>query len=79
MDKRNCFDLVEKEEDLACAILLLSGIKDLGKDVDGVAKAFDANAENVRVLMSVLLYEKHMGREEEAKPQTKEITINETD
>lgn len=60
METCDAFYLADSEDDLACAIFLLSGIKDLGKDVDGVAKAFEANAQNVQMIMRV------------AKGQTKE-------
>ncbi len=53
IEKNDAFDLVNSEDDLACAMFLLSGIKDLGRDVDGVAKAFEANTENVYALMRV--------------------------
>lgn len=59
LENADCFDLADKEEDLVCAILLLSGIKDLGKDIDALAKAFDANAARVRVLMSVVIGEQY--------------------
>ncbi len=53
IEENDAFDLVNSEDDLACAIFLLSGIKDLGRDIDGVAKAFEANTENVQAIMRV--------------------------
>ncbi len=71
IEKHDSFDLINSEDDLACAMFLLSGIKDLGKDVDGVAKAFEANAARVRVIMSTALYEKY-GQGETAEENDKE-------
>lgn len=45
-------DLVDNTDDLACAIFLLSGLKELGNNPDMIAGAFDANAARVKVLMS---------------------------
>ena len=74
LEKHDSFDLVTSEDDLACAILLLSGIKDLGKDIDAVAKAFDADAAKVRVLMSTALYEEYgQGEKQNDKENTHEI------
>lgn len=45
-------DLVDNTDDLACAIFLLSGLKELGNNPDAIAGAFDANAARVKVLLS---------------------------
>lgn len=45
-------DLVDNTDDLACAIFLLSGLKELGNNPEVIAGAFDANADRVKVLLS---------------------------
>ena len=52
LEKSNALDLVEKAEDCACAIFLLSGLKELRGNVDEVAKAFAADVAKVRVLLA---------------------------
>ncbi len=46
------FDLLQNGDDIACAIYLLSGLKELGKDVEQVSAVFEANAAKVRVLLT---------------------------
>jgi len=48
-------DLVDNTDDCACAIFLLSGLKELGKDPLMIASAFDANADRVKVLLSAAI------------------------
>lgn len=50
--KNESLDLVDSTDDCACAIFLLSGLKDLGNNIDSIAGAFDANPERVKVLLS---------------------------
>lgn len=45
-------EIAEKEDDIACAIYLLSGLTELGRDLTTVAKAFTADAETVRLLVA---------------------------
>ncbi len=66
-------DLVEKAEDCACAIFLLSGLKELRGGVENLAAAFDANGEKVRVIVATV-----MGQEF-AKNTKKEDERSETD
>ncbi len=56
----NALDLVEKPEDCACAIFLLSDLKELGSDTKKIAQTFDANEEKVSVLLTMVL-SKEMG------------------
>ncbi len=53
LSERERFDLVEKEDDLACAIYFLAGLKELGRDLETVVKAFDANEARVISLTSI--------------------------
>ena len=48
-------ELVENEHDLSCAIYLLSGIKDLGTDLQTLAPVMGANAEKVQSIIDVAL------------------------
>ena len=50
---RERFDLIENEDDLACAIYFLAGLKELGRDLETVVKAFDANEAKVISLTSI--------------------------
>ena len=45
-------EIAEKEDDIACAIYLLSGLSELGRDLTAVSKAFAADAETVRLLVA---------------------------
>ena len=55
LEKHDALDLVDKDDDCACAIFLLSGIKELGRDKAMIASAFDANLDRVHVLMSYVV------------------------
>ena len=61
-------DLVNNTDDLACAIFLLSGLKELGNNPEMIAGAFDANADRVKVLLSAAISaEFGIGTEKEKK------------
>ncbi len=45
-------DLIESSDDVACAVYFLSGLKELGKDIDQISKAFEANPAKVRALLA---------------------------
>ena len=45
-------ELVDNSDDCACAIFLLSGLKELGNNPEMIAAAFDANEAKVKVLLS---------------------------
>ena len=57
LEKANALDLVDNTDDCACAIFLLAGLTELGRNAQAIAAAFDANLDKVHVLMSYLLYE----------------------
>ena len=54
VEKYDQFDLCESADDIACAVYLLAGLKELGigQDIDAVSSAFGANAARVRVLLA---------------------------
>jgi hypothetical protein len=52
VETKEYFHLFEKDDDIACAIFLLSGLKELGTDVDSIADGFDANAETVKNILN---------------------------
>ena len=52
LEKNDALDLVDNVDDCACAIYMLTGIHDLGKDVAWVASAFEANLAKMQVLLS---------------------------
>ncbi len=56
LEEANALDLAESEDDLACAIYFLTGLKELGKDHKWIASAFDANVDKVHVLLSYTPY-----------------------
>ena len=53
LTERERLDLIENEDDLACAIYFLAGLKELGRDIETVVKAFDANEARVISLTSI--------------------------
>ena len=57
LEKANALDLVDNTDDCACAIFMLSGLKELGNNPENVAYSFDANLAKTRVLMSYALGE----------------------
>ena len=55
LESYDALDLIQNSDDCACAIFVLSGLRDLGKDATHVALAFNANAEKVGVLTAMAL------------------------
>lgn len=53
--KKDCWEFAENSDDLACAIYLLSGLKEVGKDSKTASPAFDAHSENVDRIMAAIL------------------------
>ena len=64
LETKERFDLANSSDDCACAIYLLSGLKELGNDVTRIAVAFDANVEKVNELLGVALDREDVGRNE---------------
>ena len=56
----NALDLIDKPEDCACAIFLISELKELGTNSQHIASTFDANEARVSVLLTMVL-SKEMG------------------
>ena len=44
-------ELLEYEDDIACAIYLMSGLTELGNDIAEIAEVFDANGTRVKLLL----------------------------
>ena len=68
LEKKEALDLIDNVDDLACAMYLLAGIHDLGKDMAWVASAFEANVSRVQVLLSYTVEDnsyKHKDEENE--------------
>jgi hypothetical protein len=53
LESKENLETVDNTDDLACAIFLHSGLKELGTDINKIADAFDANAEKVKELLSL--------------------------
>ncbi len=72
LEKNGGLDLIDNTDDLACALYLLAGIHDLGKDAAWVASAFEANLSKVQVLLSYAVEENFtvQKQEEEKKDET---------
>lgn len=72
----NNLDIIDSTDDCACAIFLLSGLKELGKDVGMIAAAFDANIAKVQVLLSAVVSNQYgidqNGKEIEKKNEEQE-------
>ena len=45
-------ELADGEEEIACAIYLVSGLNDAGRDAEKLAAAFTANEATVRLLVT---------------------------
>jgi hypothetical protein len=52
LEQYDSLDLVDNSDDCACAIYMMAGLKELGKDPALIAAAFEANVERVKVLLS---------------------------
>lgn len=65
----NALDLVDSTDDLACAMFLLAGLKELGNNPEMIAAAFDANVEKVSELLSAAAGANEDAEEEEKKDE----------
>ncbi|MBQ8322757.1 MAG: tetratricopeptide repeat protein [Clostridia bacterium] len=63
LEANNSLDLVDSSDDCACAVFLLSGLKELRGNVETVAAAFEANVAKVRVLLTEVASDKFMNKE----------------
>lgn len=72
LEKGEALDLVDSVDDVACAMYLLAGIHDLGKDTAWVASAFEANLERVQQLLSYTTdnFKGYNNKEEESGNET---------
>ncbi len=70
LEKQDALDLVDKDDDCACAIFLLSGLKELGRDREMIASAFDANLDRVRLLMSYAVADEYVQKINTEKTET---------
>ena len=71
-------DLVEKTDDCACAIFLLTGLKELGKDTAAIAAAFDADQAKVQEIIGAATPQSKVAEKAATKNANEEKT-NETD
>ena len=51
LEANNSLELIDNTDDCACAIFILSDIRDLGKDTAWVASAFEADLEKTQALI----------------------------
>ena len=75
LEEENALDLVDNADDCACAIFLLAGLKELGKDPARIASAFDANLAKAQVLATYAITKRYDGKEEKKK----EVNTDEID
>ena len=61
LEKENALDLIENTDDCACAIFLMSGIRELGNDMARIVSAFDGNIAKVQVLLSYVVATRYDG------------------
>ena len=64
LEEQELFQLADGVDDCACAIYILSGLKELGNNMELITAAFDAKIEKVEVLTAAVLGKKQ-GTEEE--------------
>ena len=50
----DCLDHVDNVDECACAIYLLSDVKEWGKNIEKMAAAFEANVDKVKVLLTTV-------------------------
>lgn len=74
LEKENALDLVDNSDDTACAVFLLSGIREMGNDTARICSAFEANPARVQVLLSYTI----PTRRECDKKEENEETADET-
>ena len=67
LEKLNALDSVQSSDDLACAILVLSEIKEMRGDLQTLANAFDADLERVQMLVTAVEYCGKMQNEQNIK------------
>ena len=70
LEKENALDLIDNSDDSACAIFLLSGIREMGNDTARICSAFDANLAKVQVLLSYVLPARKQSEKNEKKEET---------
>ena len=58
LQTKNALDVIDKEDDVASAIFLLSGIEELGKDAHTVAQKLGGNYEKVAQIIALATSEK---------------------
>ncbi len=64
LEEQELFQLADGVDDCACAIYILSGLKELGNNMELITAAFDAKIEKVEALTAAVLGKKQ-GTEEE--------------
>ncbi len=67
LEEKGGLDLIDNPDDCACAIYFMANIRELGKDENWIANAFDANLSKVRVLLSYTIND---GETERKKHET---------
>ena len=68
LSEYEALDLVDNTDDLACAIFIISGLKELGNNPATIAAAFEANVAKVQVLLSAAVSKEHgISKTEEEK------------
>ena len=65
LSENDGLDLVKNTDDLACAMFLMAGLKELGNNPEMIAAAFDANAVAVAELLTIAAGQQ--AKEEEVK------------
>ena len=76
LEKYDALDLINNVDDCSCAIFMLTGLKEMGKDPVKVAAAFDAQLPRVQVLLSYVVSDLSGDKIQE---NTDEERTNETD
>ncbi len=70
LEEAGALDLIDNTDDCACAIYILTGIHDLGRDIAWVASAFEADLAKTQVLMSYVTSREYgIGKTEERKDE----------
>lgn len=67
--KYDSLDLIDNTDDCACAIFVLAGLTELGKDARNVAQAFNASPERVGVLTAAALHDQYEKKREKTNKE----------
>ncbi|MBQ8294802.1 MAG: tetratricopeptide repeat protein [Clostridia bacterium] len=73
LEKNGCWDLIKNADDCACAVYLLSELKELGGNISMIAAAFEADEQRVKEALAVVRGESFQKDSEENAEEEKGV------